>query len=710
MHEQNPVEWKTEMAQKIPFFELFHTLELPWEMRVTLDGSYLTAVEVDRETRTMVMDLTVQEDIGEQMGTLESAVTQAYGLTKATIHQKIVQPAQGSSPGGKKDGDIIMGGAIKGAVQPMTGLNPKMGNVIVAGRVFFADMYETRRPGVFCLTFDMTDFQTSVRVTKYMQKEEKDALKKDIKPGMWLKVQGYIKLNRDGSDIVLDPRNISTYPHEMRKDTAEVKRVELHMHTSFSNMDALSPLSPKAGPEGNIIKRAEAWGHPAIAITDHGVVQAFPEANHCFDAWGGVVPQDSDFKVIYGMEAYLVDDLKGIVDNSQGQSLHGTYVVFDIETTGFSAMKDKIIEIGAVRVEDGKITDRFSQFVNPQIPIPFRIQQLTSINDSMVQDAPTIDKVLPEFEQFCQGAVMVAHNAGFDMSFIKKNYEDLGIDREDTIVDTVGMARFLLPQLNRFKLDTVAKAVGVSLENHHRAVDDAECTAQIFVKFIKMCEERDIFDLDQLNEKGAVSVHTIQKMPTYHAIILAKNDVGRVNLYHLVSDSHLIYYNRRPRVPKSLYLKYQEGLMIGSACEAGELYQAVLNGRPDTEIARIVNFYDYLEIQPIGNNAFMLRDPDRDDIQTEEDLQEINRKIVKLGESFNKPVVATCDVHFLDPEDEVYRRIIMAGKGFDDADQQAPLYLRTTEEMLEGIADGTIILPGGYKVLEHEEIVEILVV
>jgi len=363
-----------------------------------------------------------------------------------------------------------------------------------------------------------------------------------------------------------------------------------------------------------LIKLAYEWGHKAIAITDHGVVQSFPEANHCFDAWGGVVPQDADFKVIYGVEAYLVDDLKGIVQNSKGQSLHDAFVVFDIETTGFSAMKDKIIEIGAVKVVDGKITERFSEFVNPQIPIPFRIEQLTSINDNMVKDAPTIDVILPQFEEFCRGCVMVAHNAEFDMSFIQKNYADIGLQREDTIVDTVGMARFLLPQLNRFKLDTVAKAVGVSLEHHHRAVDDAACTAEIFEKFIPMCEERDIMDLDDLNKKGAVSVESVQKMPTYHAIILAKNDVGRVNLYHLISDSHLIYYHRRPRIPKSLYLKYQEGLMIGSACEAGELYQAILNGRPEAEIARLVNFYDYLEVQPLGNNAFMIQNEDRSDI------------------------------------------------------------------------------------------------
>ena len=383
------------------------------------------------------------------------------------------------------------------------------------------------------------------------------------------------------------------------------------------------------------------------------------------------------------MEAYLVDDLKGMVTNSKGQRLDGDFVVFDIETTGFSALTCKIIEIGAVKVEKGQITDRFSTFVNPEVPIPFRIEQLTSINDSMVLDAPVIEEVLPKFLEFCEGCVMVAHNADFDMSFIIENCKRQGIPDDFTYVDTVGMARFLLPALNRFKLDTVAKAVGVSLDHHHRAVDDAACTAEIFVRFVKMLEERDIFDVDEMNSQGAVSPDTIRKLPTYHAIVFARNETGRINLYKLVSQSHLKYYHRRPRVPKSVLEKYRDGLLVGSACEAGELYQALLRNAPDQEIARLVNFYDYLEIQPLGNNAFMLADEKHDMINSEEDLKEINRKIVKLGEQFKKPVVATCDVHFMDPQDEVYRRIIMAGNGFSDADNQAPLYLRTTEEMLE---------------------------
>lgn len=574
--------------------------------------------------------------------------------------------------------DVLYGRDFEDEALPLETVQTEMGEVCIRGQIMSLEKREIRNEKTIII-FSITDFTDSITVKMFARNDQVEEITEGVKEKAFVKLKGITTIDRFDSELtigsVVGIKKIASFG-TVRSDNYPQKRVELHCHTKMSDMDGVSDAK-------SIIKRAYEWGHKAIAITDHGVVQAFPEANHCFDAWGGVVPQDSDFKVIYGVEAYLVDDLKGIVQKSQGQSLDAPYVVFDIETTGFSAMKDKIIEIGAVKVVNGNITERFSEFVNPEIPIPFRIEQLTSINDSMVAEAPTIDVILPRFEEFCRGCVMVAHNAEFDMSFIKKNYEDLGIEREDTIVDTVGMARFLLPQLNRFKLDTVAKAVGVSLEHHHRAVDDAACTAEIFVKFLQMCRERDIFNLDELNEKGAVSVNSIQKMPTYHAIILAKNDIGRVNLYHLISDSHLVYYHRRPRVPKSLFLKYREGLIIGSACEAGELYQAVLNGRPEAEIARLVNFYDYLEIQPLGNNAFMIRNEDRSDITCEEDLQEINRKIVKLGEAFNKPVVGTCDVHFLDPGDEVYRRIIMAGKGFDDADDQAPLYLRTTEEMLE---------------------------
>ena len=447
-----------------------------------------------------------------------------------------------------------------------------------------------------------------------------------------------------------------------------MKRVELHCHTKMSDMDGVSEVK-------DIIKRAKQWGMPALAVTDHGCVQAFPDASHALD-------KGDAFKVLYGVEGYLVDDMKEIVENSENQSLDGAFVVFDIETTGFSPVKNKIIEIGAVRVENGVITDRMDEFVDPEVPIPFEIERLTGINDAMVMGAETIGPVLGRFLEFCRGAVLVAHNASFDVGFISHNASVLGYEFHPTVMDTVALARVLLPNLNRYKLDTVAKALNVSLENHHRAVDDAEATAGIFLKFVEMLKKQHGMEtLDDLNVFNQAEDSAIMKMPTYHVIILAKNDLGRVNLYRLVSWSHVRFFSRRPRIPKSLLNQYREGLIIGSACEAGELYQAILRGGTDAELQRLVRFYDYLEIQPLGNDMFMLRD-EKSTVKTVEDLKEINRKIVRLGEQCGKPVCATCDVHFLDPEDEIYRRILMAGMGFKDSDEQAPLYLRTTEEML----------------------------
>ena len=591
--------------------------------------------------------------------------------------------------------DVLYGRDFDEESVEIAGIGDEIGDVVIRGRIQSVDKREIRNERTIFM-FTITDFTDTIGVKIFLKNEEVPELAAAVKPGAFVKLKGRTTVDSFDRELtimsVLGIKKSSDF-REGRRDTSPQKRVELHCHTKMSDMDGVTDAA-------KLVKRAYEWGHPAIAITDHGVVQSFPEANHAMEDIDGAyrkkyqeehpeVTKDelkkisAPFKVIYGMEAYLVDDLKDLVTNSHSQDLDASYVVFDIETTGFSPVVDKIIEIGAVRVEAGKIVDRFSTFVNPKTPIPFRIEQLTHINDSMVLDAPVIETVLPEFMKFCEGAVMVAHNAGFDMSFIERNCELQGIGREFTVADTVAMARFLLPGLNRFKLDTVAKAVGVPLDNHHRAVDDAECTAHIFVKFLEMMKERDIVNLDQLNEQGKVSENMVRKMPTYHAIVLAKNETGRVNLYRMVSESHLKYYNRRPRLPKSVYLKYQEGMMIGSACEAGELYQALLRGAPDAEIARLVEFYDYLEIQPLGNNAFMINSDDVSAVSSEEDLKELNRKIVRLGEQFKKPVVATCDVHFMDPGDEVYRRIIMSGKGFDDADNHAPLYLRTTEEMLE---------------------------
>ena len=548
-----------------------------------------------------------------------------------------------------------------------------IGEVVILGKILSVDTREIRNEKTIII-FSVTDFTDTIVLKIFAGNDDVPELLKEISGGKFVRVKGVATIDKFDSELTIGSivgiKKCADFT-TVRMDTSVEKRIELHCHTKMSDMDGVSDVK-------DIVKRAMKWGHKAIAITDHGDVQAFPDANH-------TVPSDSDFKVIYGVEAYLVDDLKGMVTDSQNQDLDADYVVFDLETTGFSPETNRIIEIGAVKVQNGKIVDKFSTFVNPQVPIPFRIEQLTSINDSMVIDAPVIADILPEFMKFCEGCVMVAHNADFDMSFIKKNCQRLDIPCKPTIVDTVALARVLLPNLNRFKLDTVAKALGVSLENHHRAVDDAGCTAEIFVKFIEMLRERGMSTLDEVNAMGTSSVQNVQKMPTYHAIILATCDQGRTNLYKLISLAHIKYYHRRPRIPKSEFIRYRDGLLIGSACEAGELYRAILNGRPEEEISRLVNFYDYLEIQPLGNNAFLVRDEDSP-VASNDDLIEINKKIVRLGEQFHKPVVATCDVHFLDPEDEIYRRIIMAGQGFKDADEQAPLFLRTTEEMLKEFA------------------------
>ena len=586
--------------------------------------------------------------------------------------------------------DVLYGKDIDEEAIHIEEIEGEIGEVVIRGKIIFFDKREIKNEKTI-LFFDLTDFTDTMTVKIFVPNEYVAELSAALRPGTFVKVRGVAAMDKFDKELsigsVMGIQKIADFT-STRMDYSVKKRVELHCHTKMSDMDGVSEAK-------DIVKRAYKWGHPAIAITDHGVVQAFPDANHVWeDLWkaekerrkeqpgASMDPQDF-FKVIYGVEGYIVDDLKDIVTGDKGQDLQESYVVFDIETTGFSPVNNRIIEIGAVRVEEGKITDRYSAFVNPEVPIPFHIEKLTGIRDDMVITAPVIEKVLPEFLSFCGESVLVAHNAGFDMSFILENAARQGLNTDFTYVDTVGIARALLPGQAKHTLDAVAKTLGVSLENHHRAVDDAEATAEIFVKFIAMLSKDGITTLKQVNALGASNPDVIRRMPSYHAIILAKNNTGRVNLYTLISQSHLTYYGKWPRIPKSLFMKYREGLLLGSACEAGELYRALLDEKSDAEIARIVNFYDYLEIQPVGNNQFMIPSAKHPNINSIEDIQNVNRRIVKLGEEFHKPVVATCDVHFLDPEDEVYRRIIMAGKGFTDADDQAPLYLHTTEEMLE---------------------------
>ena len=641
--------------------------------KLVMEGKSQETEEKEKTVETEEKTKTIAKTAGNRADASKNGTN--YAKPKQKFEKRGEFRRKFESDNGKKsmNPDVIYGRDFEEESMEIEKIDGPIGEVVIRGKILSVDTREIRNEKTIII-FSVTDFTDTIVLKIFARNDDVPELLKEISGGKFVRVKGVATIDKFDSELTIGSivgiKKCADFT-TVRMDTSVEKRIELHCHTKMSDMDGVSDVK-------DIVKRAMKWGHKAIAITDHGDVQAFPDANH-------TVPSDSDFKVIYGVEAYLVDDLKGMVTDSQNQDLDADYVVFDLETTGFSPETNRIIEIGAVKVQNGKIVDKFSTFVNPQVPIPFRIEQLTSINDSMVIDAPVIADILPEFMKFCEGCVMVAHNADFDMSFIKKNCQRLDIPCKPTIVDTVALARVLLPNLNRFKLDTVAKALGVSLENHHRAVDDAGCTAEIFVKFIEMLRERGMSTLDEVNAMGTSSVQNVQKMPTYHAIILATCDQGRTNLYKLISLAHIKYYHRRPRIPKSEFIRYRDGLLIGSACEAGELYRAILNGRPEEEISRLVNFYDYLEIQPLGNNAFLVRDEDSP-VASNDDLIEINKKIVRLGEQFHKPVVATCDVHFLDPEDEIYRRIIMAGQGFKDADEQAPLFLRTTEEMLKEFA------------------------
>ena len=588
--------------------------------------------------------------------------------------------------------NVIFGREVDGEIIPMKDIVGEIGEVVVHGMVVATEERQIRNEKTIYF-FDVTDFTDTFHLKIFVHNDQVKELSGKLKQGAFVKLKGVAMVDDFEHELTIGSiqgiQSIKDF-RTPREDLAEEKRVELHCHTKMSDMDGVSDVS-------TIVKRAYKWGHRAIAITDHGVVQSFPEANHVWDdLWsaekkkrmenGDANPDPDDFfKVIYGVEAYLVDDLKKCVGTELDETpIDASCVVFDLETTGLSAVSDRIIEFGAVKIKDGAIVDRFSAFVNPGFPIPFRITQLTSITDDMVMDADPIETVLPKFLDFVSGSYLVAHNAEFDTSFVRKNCERQGLSYDFNHVDTLMLSKVLLPHLAKYTLDSVAKDLGVSLLNHHRAVDDAECTANIYIKLCEMLKDRGITNLAGVGKLKMDTAEFVKKNRSHHAIILAKNNVGRVNLYKLISMSHLFYMRRgKPCVPKSLLIKNREGLILGSACEAGELYDELLHGANEAEIARLVDFYDYLEIQPVGNNMFMILSDKHENINSVEDIQDVNRRIVELGEVFNKPVVATCDVHFLDPEDEIYRRILMAGEGFKDADNQAPLYLHTTEEMLK---------------------------
>ena len=467
----------------------------------------------------------------------------------------------------------------------------EMGEITVHGKIINFDTREIRNEKTIIM-FAVTDFTDTIMVKMFARNDQLPEILGELKKGAFVKIKGITTIDKFDGELTIGSvtgiKKIGDFTVS-REDLSPIKRVELHCHTKMSDMDGVSEVK-------DIVKRAHDWGHPAIAITDHGVAQAFPDANHYIET----LDKDDPFKVIYGVEGYIVDDLTEIAVNAGDQSLDDTYIVFDIETTGFSSIRDSIIEIGAVKVQDGRIVDRFSTFVNPKRPIPFEITNLTSITDEMVMDSPGIETILPQFLEFVGDGVLVAHNAGFDVGFVEQNCRNLGLDDHFIYVDTVALARVLLPTLSKYKLNIVAKALNISLENHHRAVDDAGATAEIFVKFVEMLKKDNITTLKEVNRYGDRNVNAIRKMPTHHIIILAKNNIGRYNLYQLITESHMTYYSRRPRIPKSLLNEHREGLLIGSACEAGELYQAILEKRSAQQIARLADFYDYYEIQPSG--------------------------------------------------------------------------------------------------------------
>lgn len=562
----------------------------------------------------------------------------------------------------------LYGRSIRGKMIPISSISGDSGRIVVWGDVFDIEKKVTKSGDKNIFTIDITDY-TGSTTAKVFNSIKESAVIDNIKKGDTIVVQGDVEYDKYAGELVVNARSIGTAQKVKVVDNAEKKRVELHMHTNMSQMDAVTSA-------GDLVNRAYQWGHKAVAITDHGVAQAFPDAMKAADK---INKDEEKIKIIYGVEAYFMDDLVESVKGDADTGFDGTFICFDIETTGLSAVRDKITEIGAVKVENGIITDTFSTFANPEMPIPQKITQLTGITDDMVKDAPSQSEAVGAFLEFAGDNVLVAHNAPFDTSFIAKTCEDMGREYNYTSIDTVAISRAILTDIKNCKLDTVAKFLRLGDFNHHRATDDAEMLARIFINLCqRLTDDYGITKTNDINTK--IAGGDFKKLPTYHQIILVKNKTGLKNLYRLISYSHLNYFYKKPRIPKSELVKYREGLIIGSACCAGQLYMAILEGKPWGELKQIASFYDYLEIQPAGNNSFMIRDGRFNSV---DELHEIDRTIIKLAKELGKPVCATCDVHFMDPTDSEFRKILMAGQGFKDAEQQAPLYFRTTAEMLK---------------------------
>ena len=719
------------MSQKIPFLQMFAALRQWTELSNGVEGWLIVSAAIDKASRSAKIAVEGASGAGPNLvAQAEEALARAYGLNSVKIEpaepqlqnvdQQEKQVDKQSPEQTKPLGDngpenvdreltevndafarteAIRKAALKNAVRPAAPVkgdkNPKgkaifgkpvtkaptpigeleldMGMVVVEGDVFAVDNRELKKRGAWVVAFDMTDYTGSIRVNKFFPGDEGKPLVDGIKKGMHIKVQGRLNMDRFYGDMVLEPVAVTAAEKKMKEDTAPEKRVELHLHTTMSSMDALTSVGPKLGPDRNVVKRAETWGHPAIAITDHGVAQSFP------DAWHSA----KKIKLLYGVEAYFVNDVddRVAIHGETAAPFDSEIVCFDIETTGLNRKHEVIIEIGAVVLKNGEITDTFNTFAAPGRILSPEIIRLTGITDEMLEGAPSQREALEAFLAFAGDRPLAAHNADFDMGFIAAGCRKYGLPFANPSVDSLILAQNLLPELGKYKLDIVAEHLHLPAFNHHRASDDAATVAYMLPHFFRKLEELGFHNLSEINPY----MRTIRgkgkaKRQPKHLIVLAKNQTGLRNLYKLVSLAHLEHFKRYPIMPKSLINENREGLIIGSACEAGELFRALTEGKDWEELKRIASWYDYLEIQPICNNMFMLR---KGLVRSEEELRDFNREIVRLGEELGKPVCATGDVHFLDPEDEIYRHILLASKGFEDADEDLPIYFKTTDEMLK---------------------------
>ena len=659
----------------IPFLDMFPFCTDLSDMCGGLDGALVREATVKKEKLHMTVAAVFRRGaIPAELHTIEGRIAAEYGLNSVTISSPDTAVGEKSAKTGEKKtksapapGKTIFGKPIKGEPVPMETLSLESGNVVVRGEIFSVESRDITKNKGWRLNFEMTDYTSSVKVSKFFRAGEDRGSLAELQKGMYVTVSGNILYDRYDEDIALDPKNVVLGAKPKREDKAEQKRVELHLHTRYSTLDALTD------PE-EAVKRAAEWGHPAIAFTDHGVAQAFPEV------WKA--GKKYSIKIVYGIEGYYINDVDDrlVVNGDADGELSDEYCAFDIETTGLNANTERMTEIGAVIMKDNEVISRFQTFVNPERPIPREITELTGITDRDVFDAPGEEAALRSFISFAGERTLVAHNAEFDIGFMKSAARRTGVDFTPAFIDTLTLSQSLLPDLKRHKLDIVSARLSLPDFNHHRADDDALTCGRIMAKFIKMLRERGITRQSELDGYARTERGGSQKLSRpKHIIILVRNKKGLKNLYEIISKSHLEHFKKNPIIPKSLLLQYREGLIVGSACEAGEVFDAVARHRSDEELERLCALYDYLEIQPLCNNMFML---ENGQAKTEEDLRNFNRRIVQLGEKFGKPVVATGDVHFLDPEQEILRHILLAGRSFSDADKSLPLYFKTTDELL----------------------------